>query len=105
MAENALNVLGNLFVAHLAVPHAFGREVCSGRGVCDESGSESVDVARAMVLLLGVLEERLPMNESMPSLEWLAALLAAPPRAYGPVAICSRPTPRWTHVVHVTHCL
>lgn len=55
MEEHALNVLENLFVAHLAAPHAYGREVCSGRGVCDESGSESVDVAREIVLLLGVL--------------------------------------------------
>ena len=55
MEEHALNVLENFFVAHLAAPHAYGREVCSGRGVCDESGSESVDVAREIVLLLGVL--------------------------------------------------
>ena len=67
-----------------------GSDVCSGREVCDDGGFESVDVSRARVLLLGVLEERLPMNASMPSLEWLAALLAAPPRACGPVAICSR---------------
>ena len=73
------------------------------RGGCDESGSESVDVARAMVLLLGVLEERLPMNASIPSLGWLVALLAVSPRACGPVTICSRPKLRWTHVVHVTH--
>ncbi len=67
-----------------------GSDVCSGRGVCDDSGFESVEVSRVRVLLLGVLEERLPMNASMPSLEWLAALLAVPPRACGPVAICSR---------------